>query len=796
MSVKLLPRCGRFVALAVLSAALSGVVNGGGLNAPQSPFRQKFNSAPLNDRLIVKLRASARPTISVQAVPGASLSQAALAAASIASTTTGRSVTALRDMSGDAAVLRVASRVSADELAQLAAQIAADPRVEYAIPDARRYRLLAPNDPQYSGNQSHYQARSGSNVWGINAPTAWDATTGNSSVRIAVLDSGIVSHADLNANVLAGYDMVSDVNIGNDGDGRDTDAADPGDWITSGESASGFFQGCPVENSSWHGSHVAGTIAAVTNNAVGAAGINWSARIVPVRVLGKCGGFTSDIVDGIRWAAGLSVPAAPANANPVRVINMSLGGPGTCSTVEQDAIDAVVAAGVVVVVAAGNSNADLTQYSPASCNNVLAVSSITSNGARSNFSNFGASAFIAAPGSSVRSTLNTGTTTPVASPAGDTYDDYNGTSMASPHVAGVVGLMLAINPALTVAEIRTKLAAAAEPFVIPASGLRCYGNTCGAGMLDAARAVALAADNTPRVAWVTKSARAAEGTTVALIVERSGTASAAASVAFATTAGSAGDGTDFTVTSGTINWAAGESGKKTISVAIAPDAAIEADETFTVTLSSPSGVTIYGAATATVDIRDTTACAPTPLPVSYTAAATAFGAIASTDCPESPDGASGYFQDYYALPLSAGDRVSVDLSGYKLNDASGILDTFVFLIGPAEQIIVTSDDDGPRSWSMIDRFPIVSSGTYKIVVGTFSPADFGNYGITVRRSAACNLDMNADNQVTASVEGLIFVRLLMGMQSPELLAGTGVTQPQWDTARSQINTHCAQSFAP
>jgi serine protease len=204
----------------------------------------------------------------------------------------------------------------------------------------------------------------------------------------------------------------------NDGDGRDADAHDPGNWSGG-------------QNSNWHGTHVSGTIAAVTNNAKGIAGAAFGARLVPVRVLGVGGGDGSDIVDGIVWASGGSVAGAPANANPAEVLNLSLGGGGGCSATYQAAIDGAVARGSLVVVAAGNENLDASSGSLSTCNNVVVVGAHSNSAVRSSFSNYGAQVDISAPGSTIYSTINTGTTVPAA----EGYANYQGTSMATPHVA-------------------------------------------------------------------------------------------------------------------------------------------------------------------------------------------------------------------------------------------------------------------------------------------------------------------------------------------------------------------------
>ncbi|NDD65957.1 MAG: peptidase, partial [Acidobacteria bacterium] len=340
-------------------------------------------------------------------------------------------------------------------------------------------------------------------TWGIRAPEAWDATTGSSSVVVAVIDTGITGHSDLNSNVLPGYDFISDVCSANDGNSRDSDANDPGDWFNNGD--------CGVtaanDSSSWHGTHVAGTIAAVGNNSVGVVGVAMNSKILPVRVLGKLGGTTSDIADGMRWAAGLTVSGVPANSNPAKVLNLSLGGNGVCTTGStfQNAVNAVTAAGAVVVVSAGNSNLDSANFSPASCAGVITVASTTSSGSKSSFSNFGSSVEISAPGSGIWSTLNSGLTTPST----ETYASYSGTSMAAPHVAGVAALLFSITPTLTPAQVLSLIQGSATAF--PSVG-GCSTSICGAGIINAQSS--LAAINSPSVTiGVSPSSVQEDGTT-------------------------------------------------------------------------------------------------------------------------------------------------------------------------------------------------------------------------------------------------------------------------------------------
>lgn len=400
----------------------------------------------------------------------------------------GVKITYFREMSGNAHVLRLPDRFPLDQVQRMSEDLMKLPEVEYAEPDSILFPMLTPNDPQYS-NQWHYFAPTSSN-YGINAPAAWNITTGSAGIVVAVIDTGITNHSEFTGRTVSGYDFITDAMIANDGDGRDSNPSDPGDWITAEESASGYFEGCPVRNSSWHGTHTAGTVGAASNNGVGVAGVNWNSKILPVRVLGKCGGYTSDIIDGSRWAAGLSVSGVPANPNPAKVINLSLGGPGSCGVAWQNAINEIVSVGTTVVVAAGNSNIDAGNYSPASCNNVITVAATNKYGNKATYSNYGSVVEISAPGGNlsgdidpgVLSTLNTGTTVPVS----ESYAYYQGTSMAAPHVTGVVSLLYSLNPSLTPMQILSILQSTVTSFPV---GSTCNTSVCGSGIVNAGAAV-------------------------------------------------------------------------------------------------------------------------------------------------------------------------------------------------------------------------------------------------------------------------------------------------------------------
>ena len=380
-----------------------------------------------------------------------------------------------RSTQQNADVFRFNKRKSKAEWDNLNTWLKQQPEIEYVEPDYVLSKMALPNDSYLS-----YQwSLTDSNV-GIRADQAWASSTGLNTV-VAVLDTGYLPHADLVANILPGYDMINDSFVGNDGNGRDADASDPGDYVLAGECNS-----TTGSNSSWHGTHVAGTIAAVANNATGVAGVAYNAKILPVRVLGKCGGYTSDIADGILWASGNSVTGVPSNPTPARVINMSLGGANACSTTLQNAINAARSKNTVVIAAAGNSNLDASQFAPANCNGVIAVAATGRDGGKAYYSNFGSIVDIAAPGGAmsssaydgILSTLNAGTQTPTS----DNYAFYQGTSMATPHVSGTAALMLSANPTLTPDQVESLLKSTARTFPASCSG-------CGTGLMDANAAV-------------------------------------------------------------------------------------------------------------------------------------------------------------------------------------------------------------------------------------------------------------------------------------------------------------------
>ena len=453
----------------------------------------QYAQATPTDRIIIKINDTMRSSLLADGGPALRAGErvAGLSAAA------GHDVAWLRAMSGGADVLRLPRALTGSEVEAVAAALAKLPGVEYAEPDRRMFPARVPNDPRF-GEQWHLQAviASGQINYGIDAPAAWDITIGD-AVTVAVLDTGVLfAHADLRGKVLPGYDFISLDSAGvfrtaNDGDGRDPGASDTGDWVTVVEATD---LGCEASNSSWHGTHVAGTIAAATDNGVGVAGINWRAMILPLRVLGKCGGYTSDIIDAMRWATGVALSGIPQNPYPARILNLSLAAPGTCGITWQNAINDVNNRGAVVIVAAGNETADLdaTPSTPAVCNGVLTVAASDRLGQRASYSNYGSAVDISAPGGAtpnvILSTLDGGLTFPLLDSG---IGARIGTSMATAHVSGAASLLLSRNPSLTRDQVFAALTGNATAF--PASS-NCAAGGCGSGIVNARLALGSVAD--------------------------------------------------------------------------------------------------------------------------------------------------------------------------------------------------------------------------------------------------------------------------------------------------------------
>ncbi len=437
----------------------------------QRPWADAEASGGLTDRLIVKYRPGA---------PAAS-GNGARDTVDRAARMRALSAQAERRTASGAQVFRLSRRLALRDAEQLARDMqASDPAIEYAEPDRLLRPSLTPTDPMYNQQWHLFDA-----TGGIRAPGAWDRANGRGIV-VAVLDTGVRPHADLVSNLVAGMDFISDPLIAGDGTARDGDASDPGDGVSAGYCGAGT----PASSSSWHGTHVAGIVAATGNNGKGVTGVAFGAKVQPLRVLGRCGGYTSDIADAIAWAAGNPVAGIANNPTPARVINLSLGGSGACGSTLQNAIQAARAKGAVVVVAAGNAAGDANAATPANCAGVVAVAATALSGGRASYSNTGSAVSLAAPGgdrgAGILSTLNSGTT----APSTDSYASYMGTSMAAPVVSGVAALVLSANPGLTPDQVAALLRGTASPFSTACAG-------CGAGIVNANAAVASALGTTP-----------------------------------------------------------------------------------------------------------------------------------------------------------------------------------------------------------------------------------------------------------------------------------------------------------
>lgn len=504
------------ISLAVASALLVSVAGVSGAMASERSLQPKVmthSTAPVGDesaafRFVVKYKAGSAERSDARVI-GRGLDNAMArsglnrAVAATATSPARPAVTAqhLRQMGVPGwNVVRTSRILNEREIASFIRELKADPSVETVEIDRMYQRLqtaspaMTPTDPNYA----QYQWNFHNAVGGVRAESAWDlANAQGQGVVVAVLDTGIVeNHVDLAANVVPGYDMITDMQVSR----RTTATRIPGGWDVGDWIEANYCGGThPAQNSSWHGSHVAGTIAQQTNNGVGLAGLAHAAKVMPIRVLGSCGGYGSDIADGITWASGGTVPGLPANTNPAEVLNMSLGSvrPAACSTLYQDAINAANSRGSIIVVAAGNANANAGDYTMSSCQNVISVGATGITGAKAGYSNWGARIDLSAPGGGgaadgnpngyIWQVLNNGDKGPTTQWV---LGGMAGTSMASPHVAAVAamvqGALVANNrQPLTWTQMRDLLTSTARAFPVTPSA----STPMGAGILDARAAL-------------------------------------------------------------------------------------------------------------------------------------------------------------------------------------------------------------------------------------------------------------------------------------------------------------------
>ncbi len=467
-------------------------------------------------RVIVKLRAAA--SIRQQKASSGLERIAALAKR------TGLDLNHRRDISDDMVATRI-ELAGADTESALD-RLREDPGVEFVSIDHRRYvHATTPNDALFS-NQWYLR---NTEISAVNAFNAWDIERGSAGIVVAVLDTGVLyDHPDLGrgdfgGKLLPGHDFVTTDVRANDGGGRDSDPSDPGDWVSMSDKANETLANCELADSSWHGTRVAGMIGALSNNSAGITGLSWGSFILPVRVLGKCGGTDSDILAGMRWAAGLTVPGAPANPTPARILNMSLGGDSTCQQSYRAVIDELAERKVLVVVSAGNEGTVVS--SPGNCSGVASVAALRHAGSKVGFSNLGPEVTLGAPGGncvninggpclfSLDTTSNSGMTAPEVHTFTNQLDTNLGTSFSAPIVSGIAALMLSRNANLSTSQLLARLREGTRPFPtsvaddpsvtachVPVSSgdfqlaqCLCTTSTCGAGMADAFLSVQAAA---------------------------------------------------------------------------------------------------------------------------------------------------------------------------------------------------------------------------------------------------------------------------------------------------------------
>lgn len=459
------------------------------------------------DQIIVKWRDGAKTT------PAASAAQRGSKLANVS----GIALRHKRSSTATTDVFKLDRALSGADMQAVLDRLNADPDVLYAVADKRRQIQQIPSDPLVLDQWYFLSAEPAA----TRTDRAWDVTTGSANTVVAVVDTGVrYDHPDLAGKLLPGYDFISEPLVANDGDGRDADATDPGDWIVAAD-RTGIFANCANTSSSWHGTRVSSLIGASSDNGIGLAGAGWTTRILPVRVLGKCGGFDSDIIDGMRWAAGLVVTGVPANPTPAKILNVSLGGDDPCNAAYQSVVDEITARGSLIIASVGNDG--IPVGTPANCSGVLGVSGVRHVGTKVGYSNLGTGADIAAPaGNCVNSgppfsatspcvyalqvALDTGTTVPESPDYSDKVVRPNfGTSFAAALVAGAAALMDAVNPQLSPSQFTTLLQESSTPFPtssstttticrVPTNFVQgeeciCTTATCGAGTLNTEAAV-------------------------------------------------------------------------------------------------------------------------------------------------------------------------------------------------------------------------------------------------------------------------------------------------------------------
>ncbi len=519
----------RWLAWTMLMAIAVGA-GAAGVNSELNPVRTHPHGIAATPvaAVIVKFRSASHSAQGAQVRPAPDRIAALTAR-------TGLALHAARSITDVLHVIHVQPAVTGEPIAATVERLRVDPEVEYAELDQRRYpHATTPNDPLFS-EQWYLQQSSATTPSAVDAVTAWDTTTGGigttgtTGIVIADLDTGVrFEHPDLQwagsgGRLLPGYTFISDTFVANDGDAQDADASDPGDWVIQADLSKPECSAGTAANSSWHGTRVSGLLGALSNNGTGIAGVTWSPWLLPVRVLGKCGGLDSDIIAGMLWAAGIHVNGAPDNPYPAGIENMSLGGTGVCPQLYADVVGQLTAKGVLVVASAGNEGGPVD--APANCAGVAGVAGLRHAGTKVGYSSLGPEIALSAPAGNcvntgagstclypITTTVNQGTTTPATSGYTDQVSNPNlGTSFSAPLVSGIAGLMLSVNGNLNSTQLIARLKEGSLPFPQTSTSVptppMCHvptgqtdvqnsecictldGQTCGAGMASASGAL-------------------------------------------------------------------------------------------------------------------------------------------------------------------------------------------------------------------------------------------------------------------------------------------------------------------
>ena len=741
------------LAVVVLAAGVAGAA------APKTVNSPSGNSAKATDArdvlgLIVKFEADAG-----LALPAAALRETRLARISSLLAPIGVRVSYVRTLASGAELLRFDQLMGLGDAEAMAATVSRLEGVRYAAPNRTIRPQAVPTDPDFP-SQWGFQYVPGS-AEGANFVSAWDITRGAASQTIGVIDAGISGSNEEIVGQLrrdplfpnGGYDFYSTPETPGDGDGRDDDPEQ-------------------LPSTCGHGTHVAGTIGARTAFAglgVGIAGGAPDSKLLIARAL-SYSGTDADAIDAMHWMAGDTVPGVEVNPNIPVAINMSFGASGgSCGPAYQEAVDALRAAAVVPVAAAGNTNQDVAIFAPANCRGVVAVAAADTLGAKASFSNYGAGVVITAPGVDILSTGGAGST--------NVSCFKSGTSMASPHVTAAVGLMRTLMPSLNVNQVALALKSAARPFPV---GSTCTTSICGAGLLDARRSLDALTGSVVRIGWNEPAVTLRENDgNLVVTVSRIGNPSQAVTVGVVADPGTALAGVDYgTPSSTTLTWAANDVSDRTVTVPIIARSGEQGTRAFALRLYTISGGTqIVAPASINVTINEVDCNSVTPILFGETKS----GSL-DVDHPENycHGGVRGpaFNTVRYSFAGNAGDVVSIDMTS--TTAAPNVLDTYVYLLGPDKRVLAENDDivSTVNRNSRIVQHQLTQTGTHYIDATTYgSSADAtGSFNLRLYHcggyvaGSTCSVDIDGDGLVD-STDSLLAVRRLAGMTGSALVVG-------------------------